>query len=120
MTVSPFLRWATNSILVVTFAIGGLIHLSGHPTLLKVYDGWGFPREFNMIIGLGELQVALLLAIPSTRLAGSVIGAVVAISAITTVTLRGEYGAAPFSGFLLAILSLNAWISPATHSGEDF
>jgi hypothetical protein len=106
------IRWGLNWTVVISFTISGLFHLSGAAVPLEVYDRWGFPREFNNIIGSFELVTALLLAIPGTKLVGSVTGGVVAFAAALTVFLRGDFTSAFVAIALLTLVGVNQWSSP--------
>lgn len=120
MIQSSFQKWIVNGGVVIAFAISGLLHLSGHSTPLEIYDRWGFPQQFSDIIGLFELQAALLLALPGARMAGSVIAGFVSLSAIVTVLLSGGGGNVTIPLLLFCAVLFNAWMSPPAPERKEF
>jgi hypothetical protein len=84
MTI-PIIAQVAVDVLSATFALAGIIHLSGSIYLRAVYRIWHYPHNFHRIVGLTQLMTALFLIVPEMRIWG--IGAGGMITFVATVTL---------------------------------
>ncbi len=73
------------------FVLGGTLNVFASPDILADYQRWGYPRGFNYVTGLFEWTAAVLIAVPRTRMLGSLVGAWVMAAAAITVLLHAEY-----------------------------
>jgi uncharacterized membrane protein YphA (DoxX/SURF4 family) len=62
------LLWVLQVLLALLFAAASLGKLTSHPQTVEMFENWGFPAAFMLIIGALELAGAIGLLIP--RLAG--------------------------------------------------
>ena len=85
--------------------------------VLSDYQAWGYPSWFHYVTGGLEWTSAVLIAVPTTRLIGSLLGGAVMCAALVTLLLHGEvlHAAAPLVAF--AFVTLNAWIT-LSHRGR--
>ena len=72
-------RHVLAGLLAAFFALGGYLNVFASPEVLGDYQRWGYPYGFNVVTGLLEWTSAILIAVPSTRLAGSALAALVMI-----------------------------------------
>ena len=105
-------------LLVAFFALGGTMNIFATPEILADYARWGYPSGFNYLTGLLEWSSAILIAMPRTRLIGSLLAAGVMAAAAGTVLLAGEYSHAipPLIG--LALVLLNAALTARATSAK--
>ena len=78
-------------LLAAFFVLGGGMNLLASPEILADYRRWGYPDWFHYVTGVMEWTAAVLIAIPATRLAGSVFAGTIMAAAAGTVALNGEF-----------------------------
>ncbi len=98
-------------LLVAGFVGAGLFNAVGTPATQRDFVRWGYPSWWCRVTGALEVVSAVLIAVPVSREAGLVLGAVIVAAAVLTVLLhRGFSHLVPLSVFV-ALLAL-AEISP--------
>ena len=100
-------------LLAAFFVFGGTLNILASPEILADYQRWGYPSGFNYVTGACEWTTAVLVAMPRTRLIGSLLGAAVMTGAAGTVLLAGEYSHAIPPAIVLALTLLNAALAAA-------
>lgn len=103
------LRAGAIWLLVAAFAAAGLINAIGRPAGKSDFARWGYPPWWCYVTGALEIGAAVLIALPASRQAGLVLGAVIIAAAIVTVARHREVShLAPLGGFaaLLAVVQL--------------
>ena len=60
--------WVLQVILALLFAVGSSGKLMSAPPIVQMFEDWGLPKNFHLLIGVLELAGAIGLVIP--RLAG--------------------------------------------------
>lgn len=98
-------------LLAAFFVLGGSLNTFASPEILADYQRWGYPDWFHYLTGLTEWTAAALIALPATRLAGSVLACAVMAAAAGTVLLNGEYAHAVPPLVVLALAGLNGWLT---------
>jgi len=97
--------------LVAFFLLGGALNIFASTEIRADYDRWGYPDWFHYITGLLEWTAAALIALPRTRLLGSVLAGCVMGAASATVFLHGEFGHAVTPLVILALVATNGWLT---------
>ena len=97
--------------LAAFFLLGGILNIFASPEIRADYDRWGYPDWFPYLTGILEWSAAALIAIPRTRLSGSLLGAGIMAAAAATVLLHGELGHAIPPLVILALVVLNGWLT---------
>ncbi|MWD27444.1 DoxX family protein [Aquicoccus sp. SCR17] len=110
MTSLPW-RHIFALLLAAFFVLGGSMNIFASEQVLEDYARWGYPGWFHFLTGALEWTSAVLIAIPATRLAGSVLAAAVMASAAGTVALHGEFSHAMAPLVVLALAALNGWLT---------
>ena len=63
---SLILSWVLRILLSLGFLLASTGKLTNNPEVLKMFENWGYPNGFHLIIGILELILAILLLIPKT------------------------------------------------------
>ena len=85
---------ATNFIalsLSFLFGAASLLHLAAPRFLREAYRRWDFARGFHYVAGVAQGFAALFLAVPETRIWGSVLGAMILFVATVSFLNHGKY-----------------------------
>jgi len=75
--------WVLQGLLALLFVAAASGKLTANPQVIEMFEGWGYPRGFMLLIGVLELAGAIGLLIPRTNghaamgLIGLMIGAAV-------------------------------------------
>jgi len=80
-----------TSFLVAVFSGAAFVHLWGPKTLRAAYARWGYTSKHRYAAALANFVAALLLAYPTTQMAGAVLGALMLFVAIVTLLDHSEY-----------------------------
>ena len=100
ISAATLLAW----LLALAFLGAGVANAAGSATTKDDFVRWGYPRWWNLVTGGLEVLTAALIAIPSARVEGLILGAAICIAAVATVVRHKDYGhVAP--GLVLTILS---------------
>lgn len=75
--------------LAAFFVVGAVVNFILPAKMRDDYRRWGYPAGFNVVTGALELLAAILIVVPSTRLWGIALAAVVMLAAVAT-TLRHD------------------------------
>ena len=95
-------------LVVLAFFGAGLFNAIGTSATKNDFVRWGYPAWWCRVTGGLEMATAISIAIPVTRRAGLILGAVIITAAVLIVLLRREYShLAPLSLFV-ALLVLAA------------
>ena len=97
--------------LAAFFLLGGTLNIFASPEIRADYDRWGYPGWFPYLTGLMEWTAAALIAVPRTRLIGSILAACVMGAASATVLLHGEFGHAVPPLVVLVLVAANGWLT---------
>jgi membrane-bound metal-dependent hydrolase YbcI (DUF457 family) len=95
-------------LLVAAFLGAGLVNAIGAAGTRDGYVRWGYPAWWGRLTGALEIVVAVLVAVPVSRGAGLVFGAVIIAAAVLTVLRHREFShLAPLSVFaaLIAVVA---------------
>jgi hypothetical protein len=90
MTI-PIIAQVAVDVLSATFALAGLINLSGSTHLRAVYRIWHYPHNFYRIVGSAQLMTALFLIVPETRIWGIGAGGMIIFVATVTLLYHRQY-----------------------------
>lgn len=96
--------------LVGFFIIGAAGNIMAPQTVTEEYARWGYPHWFHFVTGGLELTSALLMARPAWRIAGSLLGGCIMVSAIATVVFHGEYAHTIVPIAVLGLLMLSIYL----------
>jgi hypothetical protein len=77
--------------LSVLFGAASLTHLAAPRFLREAYRRWDFARGFHYVAGVAQAFAALFLAVPETRIWGSVLGAMILFVAIVSLLNHRKY-----------------------------
>ncbi|RLQ85269.1 DoxX family protein [Notoacmeibacter ruber] len=110
MSMIPW-RHVFAGALAVFFLLGGTLNIFASQEIRANYDRWGYPDWFPYLTGLLEWTAAALIALPRTRLFGSILAVCVMGAASATVLLHGEFGHAVPPLVTLALVAANGWLT---------
>lgn len=91
--------------LVVVFFGAGVFNAVGTPVTMDSFARWGYPSWWHRATGALEVATAVLIALPTTRVPGLILGAVVISSAVFTVLRHREFShLTPLSVFFVLLM----------------
>lgn len=100
--IQIILTWITAA----AFTGAGIYNSLGKSATKVDYVRWGYPAWWCYITGVSELVTAALIAVPTTRVVGMTLGAVIIAAALVTIARRREFAHLPplgvFAGLLVA------------------
>ncbi len=101
-------------ILAAFFVVGGTANMLASEATRADYLRWGYPAWFHYVTAALELTAAVLIAFPRTRLAGSVLAALIMLSAAATLVVNAEYtnAIAPLIVLVLVAINRRLTVSP--------
>jgi hypothetical protein len=73
------------------FGAASLLHLAAPRFLREAYRRWDFARGFYYVAGIAQAFAALFLAVPETRIWGSVLGAMILFVATVSLLNHRKY-----------------------------
>ena len=91
---------------VTAFAGAGLVNAVGRADQRDSFVRWGYPAWWCRVTGFLELAAALMIAFPSSRSVGLLLGALVMVAASLTVVRHGEFSHLAPIGVFVALLLL--------------
>ncbi len=103
ISAATLLAW----LLALAFLGAGIVNAAGSAAIKDDFVRWGYPRWWNVVTGGLEVLVAALIALPSARAAGLVLGAAICLAAVATVFRFKDYGHVPPSVALTALSALD-------------
>ena len=98
-------------LLVAAFIGAGLVNAISAPATKSSFVRWGYPQWWGRFTGGLEMVTAVLVALPGSREAGLVLGAVIVAAAVLTVLRHREFShLLPLSVFvaLLAFAAISS------------
>lgn len=98
-------------LLVAGFIGAGLVNAINAPTTKSSFVRWGYPQWWGRFTGGLEMVTAVLVALPGSRGAGLILGAVIVAAAVLTVLRHREFShLLPLSVFavLLALAEISS------------
>jgi hypothetical protein len=101
ISVASLLAW----LLALAFLGAGVVNAAGSAAIKDDFVRWGYPRWWNLVTGALEVLTAALIALPATRAAGLMLGAVICAAAVATAVRARDYGHLP-PGVALTALSV--------------
>jgi hypothetical protein len=91
---------------VAAFAGVGLVNAAGRAAQRDSFVRWGYPVWWCRVTGVLELAVAIMIAVPSSRSAGLLLGAAIMVAAAATVVRHREFSHLMPIGIFFALLLL--------------
>jgi len=98
-------------LLVAAFFGAGLFNAIGTRATREGFVRWGYPSWWHGVTGGLEILSAILIALPSGRAAGLVLGAIVIAAAVLTVLRNRDYQHLAPLGVFVALLALAVFSS---------
>jgi uncharacterized membrane protein YphA (DoxX/SURF4 family) len=80
-----------GALLGVAMIGGGAMKLIGQPSQVAAFTAWGLPGWFRALVGTFEVLGGVLLIIPTTTPAGSLILSTIMVGALWAHTANGEW-----------------------------
>ena len=91
-------------LLVAAFFGAGVFNAIGTPATKSSFIRWGYPQWWCRLTGGLEMVAAVLVALPGSREAGSILGAVIVAAAVITVPRHRDFShLVPLSVFVALI-----------------
>jgi hypothetical protein len=91
-------------LLVAGFLGAGVFNAIGTSGTQSDFARWGYPRRWNILTGGLEIISAVLIALPTTRMAGLALGAVIIAAGVLTVLRHRDFThLVPLSVFVVLI-----------------
>ena len=88
ISAATLLAW----LLTLAFLGAGIVNAAGSAAIKNDFVRWGYPRWWNLVTGGLEVLVAALIAMPTARVAGLLLGAAICVAAVATVVRYKDYG----------------------------
>ena len=88
ISAATLLAW----LLAFAFLGAGVVNAAGSAAIKEDFVRWGYPRWWNLVTGGLEVLVAALIAMPTARVAGLMLGALICAAAVATVVRYKDYG----------------------------
>lgn len=60
------LSWIVRILISIAFLLASTGKLTSNEAVIEMFNNWGFPNGFYMVIGVLELLLAILLLVPKT------------------------------------------------------
>ena len=98
-------------LLVAAFFGAGLFNAIGTSATQSDFVRWGYPAWWCRVTGGLEMLTALLIALPATRLAGVILGALIVLVAVVTVVRHRDLSHLAPLGVFAALLLLVVAVS---------
>ena len=93
-------------LLVAAFFGAGLFNAIGTPATRSSFVRWGYPEWWCRVTGGLKMANAVLIALPATREAGLILGAVIIAAAVSTVLRHRAFSHLAPLGLFVALLVL--------------
>ena len=78
--------------LAFAFLAAGVVNAAGSAKIREDFVRWGYPRWWNRATGGLEVLAAVLIATPTSRVPGLLMGAGICAAAVATVVRYKDYG----------------------------
>jgi hypothetical protein len=93
-------------LLVAGFFGAGLVNAISAPATRSSFVRWGYPSWWGWLTGGLEMVTAVLVALPGSRGAGLILGAVIIAAAVLTVLRHRDFSHLAPLGVFVALLTL--------------
>ncbi|HEY2048500.1 MAG TPA: DoxX family protein [Caulobacteraceae bacterium] len=93
-------------LLVASFFGAGLVNAISAPATKSSFVRWGYPSWWGRLTGGLEMVTAVLIALPGSRGAGLILGAVIIAAAVLTVLRHRDFSHLAPLGVFVALLTL--------------
>jgi DoxX-like family len=100
------LRVLSIWLLVAAFFGAGVFNAIGTPATKNSFVRWGYPQWWCRVTGGLEMVAAVLIALPCSRDAGLILGALIVAAAILTILHHREFPHLAALGGFAALLAL--------------
>ncbi|MDC8005898.1 DoxX family protein [Aureisphaera galaxeae] len=60
------ISWILRILIAIAFLLASSGKLMAHEAVVQMFENWGYPKGFHLLIGVLELLLAVLLLIPKT------------------------------------------------------
>ncbi|MBW7970212.1 DoxX family protein [Bradyrhizobium sp. BR 10289] len=95
-----------TSLSAAAFAGAGVFNVISTPATRDSFVRWGYPAWWHRVTGALEVIVGALIAFPTTRFSGLLLGAIVIAAAVFTVIRFREWSHLAPLGAFFALLAL--------------
>ncbi len=86
------ISWILRVLLSLGFLLASSGKLTGNEAVIGMFENWGFPTGFSVIIGVLELFLAILLLIPKTLKIALLGLAIIMVGAVVTHLINDPVG----------------------------
>jgi DoxX-like family len=93
-------------VLVAGFFGAGLVNAISAPATRSSFVRWGYPQWWGRLTGALEMATAVLIALPGSRDAGLILGAMIIAAAVLTVLRHRDFSHLAPLGAFVALLAL--------------
>jgi len=93
-------------LVVAAFLGAGLFNVIGTPATRSDFARWGYPPWWRHLTGGLEMATAILVALPTTRGAGLILGVIIITAAAVTVLRSREFSHLPPVALFIALLAV--------------
>ena len=100
------LHIVSTCLVVAAFFGAGLFNVFGTLATRRTFARWGYPPWWRHLTGGLEMATAILVAMPATRGAGLILGAVIIAAAAVTVLRGRNFSHLAPIGLFLALLAV--------------
>ena len=104
------LLWVLQVLLAALFLMSSILKLTSHPVAVEMFENYGYPDNFYLLVGAIELLGAICLLIPKVAGYGASALIVIMIGAFLTHLLNDEVPQALWTGTLLILLAFVGWV----------
>jgi hypothetical protein len=100
--------FVSSGLPAAAFFGAGLFNVIGTATTRRSFVRWGYPGWWCRVTGALELATAALIALPATRGAGLILGAIIVAAAVLTVLRHRDFSHLLPLGLFAGLLVLAA------------
>ena len=108
ISAMPMVHIVLTGLLVLAFFGAGAFNMVGNAKIKDDFARWGYPRWWRHVTGGLEIVSAAMIALPASRSAGLVLGALIIAGAFATILRRREPSHLPPLSLFAALLVLTA------------
>ena len=104
------LLWVLQILLAALFLMSSIPKLTSHPRAVEMFENYGYPDNFYLLVGAIELLGAFCLLIPKVAGYGASALMVIMIGASLTHLVNVEVPRVLLTGTLMILLALVGWV----------
>ncbi len=104
------LLWVLQVLLAALFLMSCMTKLTSHPGAVAMFENYGYPDNFYLLVGAIELLGAICLLIPKVAGYGASALIVIMIGASLTHLVNDEVPQVLFTGTLMILLAVVGWV----------